>query len=150
MFTEKIFDTGAIKINYAEGAPNGAPLVTLHGATARWQELNPLINELEKDWHIYACDKRGHGKSSWGNSYTSVTIAADMSDFIKNNIGEPTVLIGHSAGGGVIRESEAEFFHAHISNGKAVQIKEVGHLIHVDQLEQMVELIQKWLKSNNT
>ena len=264
MFTEKIFDTGVIKINYAEGAPNGAPLAVLHGATARWQELNPLINELEKNWRIYACDKRGHGKSSWGDSYTAVAIGTDMSEFIKNNIGEPTVLIGHSGGavaslvtatqipelikslividppiflreesvktiyvynyflnvyditthkrtarevisemfpdideqgrrfledtfstldpefvkvhledryldgmntqavlekitsptlmiygeidkGGVVRESDAEFFRAHIHNGKAVQIKDAGHLIHVDQLERMVELINQWL-----
>jgi pimeloyl-ACP methyl ester carboxylesterase len=66
MLTEKIFDTGTIKINYAEGAPNSTPLVMLHGGTAHWQELMPLITELEKDWHIYACDARGHGKSSWG------------------------------------------------------------------------------------
>ena len=269
MFTEKTFDIGTIKINYAEGPANGAPLVTLHGDTARWQELNPLINELEKDWHLYACDKRGHGKSSWGESYRVVDIASDITDFIERNIGEPVILIGHSGGavaslviasqipdlikslvvidppiflreesvktiyvynyflglynlltlkrtaddffselfpdiddegrsylentfstldpefvkihledryldgmdtqavlekitcptlmiygeidkGGVVRDSDAEFFRAHIPNGKAVQIKNAGHLIHVDQLEQMVELIQDWLKSSNS
>jgi len=264
MLTEKIFDTGTIKINYGEGTPNGAPLVTLHGATARWQELNPRINELEKGWHIYACDKRGHGKSSWGDSYSAVAIGTDMSEFIKRNIGVPTVLLGHSGGavaslftarqipelikslividppiflreesvktiyvydyflnvyditthkravgevisemfpdmdeggrqfleetfstldpefvkthledryldgmdtndalekitcpalmiygeidkGGVVRDSDAEFFRAHIPNGKAVQIKDAGHLIHIDQLQRLVELINLWL-----
>jgi pimeloyl-ACP methyl ester carboxylesterase len=266
MFTEKIFDSGTIKINYAEGTPNGAPLVTLHGDTARWQELNPLFNELEKDWHLYACDKRGHGKSSWGESYRVVDIASDISDFIERNIGEPVILIGHSGGavaslvtatqipelikslividppirlreesvkgtyvynyflnvyditthkrtarevisemfpdmdeegrqyledtfstldpefvkthledryldgmdtqavlekitcptlmlygeidkGGVVRDRDAEFFRAHIPNGKAIQIKDAGHLIHLDQLERMVELINQWLKA---
>jgi len=264
VFTEKMFDTGTIKINYAEGPANGAPLVFIHGATARWQSYTSVLDKLEKDWHIYACDKRGHGKSSWGDSYTAVAIGADMSEFIKRNIGEPTVLIGHSGGavaslvtatqipelikslividppiflreesvktiyvynyflnvyditthqrparevisemfpdideggrrfledtfstldpefikvhledryldgmdtqtvlenitsptlmiygeidkGGVVRESDAEFFRAHIPNGKAVQIKDAGHLIHVDQLERMVELINQWL-----
>lgn len=266
MFTEKIFDTDTIKINYAEGPPNGAPLVTLHGDTSRWQDLNPLINELEKDWHIYACDKRGHGKSSWGESYRVVDIASDTMDFIKRNIGEPAVLIGHSGGaiaslvvasripewikslividppiflheesvktiyiynyflgvydlltqkwtadelfselfpniddegrrylesnfstldpefvkilledryldgmdtqavlekitcptlmiygeidkGAVVRESDADFFRAHIPNGKAVQVKDAGHLIHLDQLEGMMELINQWLET---
>ena len=265
MFTEKIFDTGTVKINYAEGPANGAPLVFIHGATARWQSYTSVIEELEKDWHVYACDKRGHGKSSWGDSYTAVAIATDTSEFIKNNIGEPTVLISHSGGavaslvtaaqipklikslividppiflreesvktiyvydyflnvyditthkrpagevifemfpdidkegkqfmedtfstldpefvkthledryldgmdtqavlekitcptlmiygeigkGGIVREGDVEFFRAHIPNSKAVQIKDAGHLIHLDQLEEMAELINQWLK----
>jgi hypothetical protein len=40
MLTEKTFDTGSLKINFAEGPANGMPLVLLHGGTARWQELN--------------------------------------------------------------------------------------------------------------
>ena len=269
MLAEKTFDTGIITINYAEGLPNGTPVVVLHGATARWQELTPLIEKLEKDWHIYACDRRGHGKSSWGKSYRVMDVASDIIDFIKRNISEPVVLIGHSGGavaslviasqipdlikslividppiflreesvkttyvynyflnvyditthkraagevisemfpdideqgrsfledtfstldpefvkthledrylegmdtqdvlekiscptlmlygeidkGGVVRDSDAEFFRVHIFNGKAIQIKDAGHLIHVDQLERLVELIRKWLKSNNT
>ena len=69
MLTEKRFDTGTLTINYAEGPMNGSPLVLLHGGTARWQELNPLITELEHHWHVYACDKRGHGKSDRAASY---------------------------------------------------------------------------------
>jgi len=266
VFTEKTFDTGTIKINYAEGPSNGAPLVFLHGATARWQSYTSIFDKLEKDWHIYACDKRGHGKSSWGDSYTAVAIATDMSQFIKGNIGEPTVLIGHSGGavaslvtaaqipelikslividppiflreesvktiyaynyflnvyditthkrpageviseifpdideegkrfledtfstldpefvkvhledryldgmdtqavlekiisptlmiyceiekGGVVRDSDAEFFRAHIPNGKVVQIKNAGHLIHDDQFAPMMELMNQWLST---
>lgn len=269
MFTEKTFDAGAIKINYAEGPANGAPLVTLHGDTDRWQGLNPLITKLDQDWHIYACDKRGHGKSSWAESYRVVDIASDITDFIERNVGAPVVLIGDSGGavaslvvasqipewikslividppiflreesiktvsvynyflgvydllthnrttdeffskllpnideegrrfledslstldpefvkilledrylegmdtqavlekitcptlmlygeiekGGVVREKDAEFFRVHIPNGKAVQIMDAGHMIYLDQLERMVELIQEWLKSNNT
>jgi len=265
MLTEKTFDTGTIKINYAEGSLNGASLVLLHGATARWQELMPLITELEKDWHIYACDQRGHGKSSRGDLYRSVDIGNDMTDFIKNNIGKPVVLLGHSGGavaslvtaaqipelienlivldppiflreeslksnpvynfflgvyhivthqrtakevfseffqgideggiryleemvsvvdpeflktlledrsfdgmdtqavlekitcptlmlygeiekGGVVRDSDVEFFKAHIPNGTAIQIKDAGHLLHVDQPAKTLELISHWLK----
>ncbi len=98
MLTEKTFDIGAIKINYAEGPSNGAPFVLLHGATARWQELTHLLDGLEKDWHVYACDTRGHGKSGWGDTYTVTAVANDMAEFIKRNVGEPVVLLGHSAG----------------------------------------------------
>src|SRR5512145_3290895 len=98
MFTEKIFDTGTIKINYAEGPSNGTPFVLLHGATARWQELIHLLNGLENDWHLYACDARGHGKSGWSDSYTVTAVANDMAEFIKRNVGEPVLLLGISAG----------------------------------------------------
>ncbi|MBK9927843.1 MAG: alpha/beta hydrolase [Anaerolineales bacterium] len=265
MFTEKIFDTGTIKINYAEGPFNGKPFVLLHGATARWQELIHLLNGLENDWHLYACDARGHGKSGWSDSYTVTAVANDMAEFIKRNVGEPVVLLGHSAGavaslvvasqipewikalivldpplllreqgvrsentnqyflrlydllthqrpaeevfselfpnideagrryfeetysgldpryvktaivggyldgvdlqtvmekiacpalliygevdkGGLVRESDVEFFKTHVNNGTAIQIKDTGHLFHMDQPVKTLELIGQWLK----
>jgi pimeloyl-ACP methyl ester carboxylesterase len=98
MITEKRFDTGTLTINYAEGPTNGSPLVLLHGGTARWQELNPLITELEHHWHVYACDQRGHGKSDRATSYRAVDFFPDTTAFIKDHIGAPTVLLGHSGG----------------------------------------------------
>jgi pimeloyl-ACP methyl ester carboxylesterase len=97
MLTEKRFDTG-LTINYAEGPANGSPLVLLHGGTARWQELNPLINELEHHWHVHACDQRGHGKSDRAAAYRVVDFVPDTVTFVKQHIGAPTVLLGHSGG----------------------------------------------------
>jgi pimeloyl-ACP methyl ester carboxylesterase len=77
MLTERQFDAGALTINYAEGAANGSPLISLHGGTARWQELNPLITELEHRWHVYACDQRGHGKSDRAAVYRVVDFFPD-------------------------------------------------------------------------
>jgi pimeloyl-ACP methyl ester carboxylesterase len=98
MLTEKTFDTGSLKINFAEGPANGMPLVLLHGGTARWQELNPLIADLEHHWHVYACDMRGHGNSGRASAYRAVDFFPDTTTFIKDHIGSPTVLIGHSGG----------------------------------------------------
>lgn len=98
MLTENRFDTGTLKINYAEGPANGWPIVLLHGATARWQELSPLVTELEHHWHVYACDNRGCGKSDRAASYRAVDFFPDTIAFIKHNIGTPTVLLGHSGG----------------------------------------------------
>ena len=65
---------------------------------------------------------------------------------VLEKITSPTLMIyGEIDKGGVVRESDAEFFRAHIPNGKAIQIKDAGHLIHIDQLEQMMELINQWL-----
>jgi len=266
MLIEKTFDTGAIKINYVEGRSNGAPFVLLHGATARWQELTHLLNRLENDWHVYACDTRGHGKSGWGDTYTVTAVANDVAEFIKRNGNEPVILLGHSAGavaslvvaaqipewiralivldpplllreqsarsentnqyflrvyellthqrtadevlsemfpnmdeegkrsfmeahsgldpkyvktaieggyldgvnlqtvlekiicptlllygemdkGGIVRESDVEFFKTHVPNSTAIQIKDTGHLFHMDQPAKVLELISQWLKN---
>jgi pimeloyl-ACP methyl ester carboxylesterase len=101
MVVEKIFDTSSLKINYAEGPANGAPLVLLHGASARWQDLNLLITELERHWQVYACDLRGHGRSDRANSYRMVDVFPDVVAFIRKCICVPTILAGHSLGGQV-------------------------------------------------
>jgi pimeloyl-ACP methyl ester carboxylesterase len=62
MLVEKLFDTGEVKLNYAEGPENGPPLVLLHGWTDRWHDFLPIIPTLILRWKIYALDFRGHGK----------------------------------------------------------------------------------------
>ena len=260
MLTENSFDTGTLTINYAESTDNGHPFVFLHGGTARWQKLTPLYTELERHWHVYACDMRGHGKSDRADAYRAVDFSTDTTAFIKNHIRAPVVLLGHSGGaiaplgtaaqipeliralivldppiylreesiqsnyvynifagmysflthqrtshdvfpelfpdmdeagiqyleeslqqvdpefvrvliedryfedldaqsilkkvtcptlllygeierGGVVRESDVEFMLAHIRCGTAIQIKDAGHLLHVDQPARVLELI---------
>src|SRR5712692_1409845 len=71
---ERIFDTGEVRLNYAEGTAHGPPLVLLHGLGRRWQVFLPVIPALSLRWHIFAPDLRGHGSA-------------------------PAVLFGHSLGG---------------------------------------------------
>jgi len=102
MLIEKQFHTDEVTVNYAEGDTVGAPLVLLHGATLHWQDFEPLLPELEKNWHIYACDLRGHGKSSRAPSgYRAVDFIPDTTGFIQRVIGKPVVLLGHSNGGSI-------------------------------------------------
>ncbi len=63
MLKEQSFDTGAVKINYAEGPDGGNPLVFLHGITNQWQYFLPVIPALAARWHVYALDSCGHGQS---------------------------------------------------------------------------------------
>ena len=54
----------------------------------------------------------------------------------------PTLLLyGEVEKGGVVRESDVEFMLAHIRCGTAIQIKDAGHLLHVDQPVRVSELI---------
>jgi pimeloyl-ACP methyl ester carboxylesterase len=100
MLTEKSFDTGELTINYAEGENNGAPLVLLHGLSSRWQSTwNTFLPSLVPDWHVFAPDLRGHGKSGRaGEDYSLTDYARDIAAFLGEIVSEPAVLMGHSLG----------------------------------------------------
>jgi pimeloyl-ACP methyl ester carboxylesterase len=98
--TEHEFDAGEVRLNYAEGPPNGPPLVLLHGLGRRWQVFLPLIPALSLRSHIFAPDLRGHGKSTRvPRRYQGTTYAEDIARFLGECVSAPAVLLGHSLGG---------------------------------------------------
>jgi pimeloyl-ACP methyl ester carboxylesterase len=101
MIAEALFDTGEIELNYAEGGSIGKPaLVLVHGLTGRWQAYTEDFEVYGKDWHIYALDLRGHGKSSKpSEGYLLPDYARDVECFLRQKVAEPVVLAGHSLGG---------------------------------------------------
>jgi len=100
MLNEKIFNTGTVEINYAEGPPSGPPLVLLHGLPGRWQEFSAVISILSQRFHIYALDGRGQGKSGRiPGEYRAKFYIDDVVDFLEKEVDEPTTLFGMSAGG---------------------------------------------------
>lgn len=98
MQSEKVFDTGELTLTYVEGGA-GVPLVLLHGLTANKQAWHSAFPELVTNWHVYAPDFRGHGKSgrALNDQYHNIDYARDVIAFLKH-IGEPAVLMGHSLG----------------------------------------------------
>jgi pimeloyl-ACP methyl ester carboxylesterase len=99
MVQEHIFDTGTVTINYAEEPASGAPLVLIHGGSARWQALAGVIPDFAERWHVYALDLRGHGKSGHvPGRYRLQDYADDLAAFLQHVTG-PAILIGHSLGG---------------------------------------------------
>ena len=98
---ESTFNTGLVNLNYSEGKPSGPPLLLLHGGANRWQSFLPIIPELENEWHIYALDLRGHGKSdrSTDKGYKIEDYVSDVLAFITSHINEPPIIFGHSLGG---------------------------------------------------
>jgi pimeloyl-ACP methyl ester carboxylesterase len=76
---------------------SGQPLVLVHGTTAdhtRWARLLP---ELERDFTVYAIDRRGRGGSGDSAEYSLDREAEDVASVI-DAIGEPVFLLGHSYG----------------------------------------------------
>jgi pimeloyl-ACP methyl ester carboxylesterase len=101
---EHTFDTGkvqpGVRLNYAEGPPNGPPLLLLHGLGRRWQVFLPLIPTLSLRWHIFAPDLRGHGKSSRvARGYHGPQYSEDIACLPRERVAAPAVLFGHSLGG---------------------------------------------------
>ncbi len=100
MIHEKVYQSPVVKINYAESQDNEPPFLLLHGGSSRWQSFEVIIPDLSKDYHIYAPDLRGHGKSGRvPQSYKIQDYEADLISFIKNVIKKPTIIFGHSLGG---------------------------------------------------
>lgn len=95
------FDRDVVRLYYAVGG-NGRfpPLVLLHGTTNRWQDFAPVLPALTAVFHTYALDLRGHGRSGRvAGGYRVVDFAADVAAFVREVVGRPAVLWGHSLGG---------------------------------------------------
>jgi len=96
---EYIFDTGSVRLNYAQVPSAGAPLVLLHGGNACWQAFEGILPDLAA-WRLYAPDFRGQGKSNWvPNTYRLQDYADDTIAFLRACVREPAYLFGHSLGG---------------------------------------------------
>lgn len=52
--SECIFDTGTVRINYAEVPSPTTPHVLLHGGNARWQSFESILPDLAAQWNVYA------------------------------------------------------------------------------------------------
>jgi pimeloyl-ACP methyl ester carboxylesterase len=97
---EKRFDTGEITINYAEGPTNGSPLVLIPPQGVDWTNYEKAIPLLRDDFHVFAIDIRGHGKSDWTTGdYSFTSIGRDMTAFLEGIVKEPAIISGNSSGG---------------------------------------------------
>ncbi|MEJ2571407.1 MAG: alpha/beta hydrolase [Anaerolineales bacterium] len=94
------FDTGIVTIHYAEGPACGPPLVLLHGGSNGWQSFESIMPDLAEDWHLYAPDFRGHGRSGRvSGAYRLQDYTDDMIAFLQQRVSEPAIIFGHSLGG---------------------------------------------------
>ncbi|MFW9814233.1 MAG: alpha/beta fold hydrolase, partial [Candidatus Thorarchaeota archaeon] len=97
---EKRFNTGEIEINYAVAPDNGPSLVLIPGQGADWKNYQKVLSLLSSDYHVYAVDVRGHGKSDWATGdYSFTSIGRDMTAFLESVVQEPAIISGNSSGG---------------------------------------------------
>ena len=90
---------GGTVINYGEVKNDKPALLLIHGQMSIWQDYALVLPALSENWHIYAVDVYGHGKSSHEESLYYIDVNGDdLIWFIDHVIGEPTVVAGHSNG----------------------------------------------------
>lgn len=99
-FVEKQTMIDGHRLNYGEGPDNGPALLLIHGHIVDWKNYAKVLPELATSFHVFAVDCYGHGASDRvPEKYSAKALGADLSRFIKEVIGEPVLLSGHSGGG---------------------------------------------------
>jgi pimeloyl-ACP methyl ester carboxylesterase len=93
---EHVTSKDGIPIAY-ERCGKGLPLVLIHGAAADHMRWTPILQELEKQFMVYAVDRRGRGQSGDVEPYTIEREYEDVVAVI-DSISDPVNLLGHSYG----------------------------------------------------
>lgn len=104
--SEKTIETARLQIHYREqGAPDGLPLLLVHGSfgSGRWWE--PFLAILPEEIHAIALDLRGCGQSAKpATGYTIEEQAADLWAFVTAVGWGDFDLVGHASGAAIALE----------------------------------------------
>ena len=100
-YEERSADLGEVQMNYAEtGSPSNPALLLIPGQTESWWGYEKAMAILEKDFHVFAVDLRGQGRSTWTpGRYTIDNMGNDLVRFIATAIRKPVIVSGCSSGG---------------------------------------------------
>jgi 2-(acetamidomethylene)succinate hydrolase len=96
---EKV-SVGDISLSVEFSGEGAQSLVLLHGVTANHAVWAPIVDELEKEFHVMVVDQRGHGLSDRPKTgYTASDYAADVQALIETRAkGGKAFVVGHSLG----------------------------------------------------
>ncbi|MET9192792.1 alpha/beta hydrolase [Streptomyces olivaceus] len=100
-YPEQQADLGEITMNYAEaGDPDKPALLLIPEQTGSWWGYEEAMGLLAEDYHVYAVDLRGQGRSSWTpKRYSLDNFGNDLVRFIALVVKRPVVVAGNSSGG---------------------------------------------------
>jgi pimeloyl-ACP methyl ester carboxylesterase len=100
-YSEQLFDTGEVTLNYATAGDPAKPVVLLvPGQTESWWGYEAAMDLLKDRFQLFAVDLRGQGRSGrTPGRYTLDNMGNDLVRFIQGVIGRPTIVSGLSSGG---------------------------------------------------
>jgi pimeloyl-ACP methyl ester carboxylesterase len=100
VLTQHTFETGGIRLRYADSGGDGPPVVLLHGATLNWETFRAMVPALSEGWRVLALNLRGHGGSDWTpGAYRFTDYSEDVAAFLREVANEPAVILAHSFAG---------------------------------------------------
>lgn len=99
-FVDRSVEIDGARYAYAEGPDRGPALLLIHGqGVDRWHYARALP-QLAERYHVFAVDCLGHGASERiPERYTASRMGADLAVFLREVVGEPALVSGHSSGG---------------------------------------------------
>lgn len=100
-YPERQVDLGEVSMNYAEaGSPDKPALLLVPEQTGSWWGYEEAMGLLSRDFHVYAVDLRGQGRSTWTpKRYSLDNFGNDLVRFIALVVKRPVVVAGNSSGG---------------------------------------------------
>ncbi|MER5551987.1 alpha/beta hydrolase [Streptomyces sp. NPDC002793] len=100
-YPERQADLGEITMNYAEaGSPDKPAVLLIPEQTGSWWGYEESMRLLAEDFHVYAVDLRGQGRSSWTpKRYSIDNFGNDLVRFIALVVKRPVIVAGNSSGG---------------------------------------------------
>ena len=99
-FLERDVVLEGVRLHYAEGPPNGPPLVLVPGQSMPWESYQKVLPLLAPRFHVFALDVRGHGKSEHTRGrYSFATCGKDLVAFLREVVKAPALCSGNSSGG---------------------------------------------------
>jgi pimeloyl-ACP methyl ester carboxylesterase len=104
-YTESYVHTGDIALNVAEWpvpSSGASPMLLVHGYGSNWHTWGRVTEKLAQEFHLFAVDLRGMGRSGRaGKNSNRQTWADDVVPLIAKISDRPLMLVGHSLGGWV-------------------------------------------------
>ncbi len=88
-----------LRSGFGEGAASGPPVLFLHGITSCSDTWLEAMDRLGDRFDCWALDFRGHGGSDRAPGRYSLEDYASDAAAVLEQIGRPTVVVGHSLGG---------------------------------------------------
>jgi 2-hydroxy-6-oxonona-2,4-dienedioate hydrolase len=93
-----------------QGSKANPPLILVHGNMSSSLHYLPIIDDLAKDYHVYALDLRGFGDSTYHTPIESLKDFADDVFFFMDVLGiSKASLVGWSTGGGIVLEFAVKY-----------------------------------------
>ena len=97
---DRFIELRGLRFHYRDWPHAGAPaLVLLHGLSSQARSWDQFAQTMQDRYHVLALDQRGHGETSWADSYTQQEMADDLAAFVDAHGLARFALLGLSMGG---------------------------------------------------